>query len=334
MGFQTSFSIKRNSLSVTEGRAGNDQFLTCGTGTTLSATVWGAISPSTTFWWEQISGPVVTWTTPVNQQTVSFLKNTLPANANLDVQFRFWINKGKGPLYERYSDMWAYSTPTSFGKIGQTITPLVSFKNDDISDFPLSSINVEIVFSHINPTNYQLRWTHPLNPTLITQTDVQQFINGAWETIGVVTGGITWFDPVDPILPHRVIVTKNKISTGVVSNVTQFASPPSVRYPDIVTTLSQGTSSVHNVINSNTIFNVTTIDRTLALLDQSDSHGTLSTSFVNNVNTIYNVNTIERTLIGVVPDDTSFGTVSTNYAGMNVIYNYTVSQLGGVVVGG
>ena len=331
MGFQVSFSIKRKHLSLTQGYAGDPQVITCGVGTTLTATVWGSESSTASFLWEQIAGPEVTWLTPLDQLVVSFNKNALPGNSNLDVQFRFWINKGTS--VEFYSDVWIYSTPTSFGSVGgSTMNTFISFRNNDQVEFPVSDTSVEIVKS-LNNVDYSLRWPEPTNQTSRLQTDVQQFISGEWVTIGITTGNVSEFSPIDPLQPYRVIVSKDHIEPGVISDRTQHYSPVSVYYGDIQTQYSAGVAT-HSLPTGNSIFNTVYIERTLALLDQTESQGTVGISYASNVNTIYNLVTIERTITGCVPDDTSFGTSSISYANFNTVYNYVVTQLGGVVVGG
>ena len=334
MGFQVSFSIRRKKLQPTIGNAGEDQFITCAPGSTLTATVTGSDVNSASFLWEQIDGPAVTWLTSLDLLVVSFEKNILAGNVNQDVQFRFWVNKGT-PV-EQFSDIWVYSTPTSFGSIGsQYVMNITAYRNVDTTDFPVGgSSTIQVIPSLTVDGGYQLRWNSPANPHLIVQTDVQQFINGAWETIGITTGKTSFFDGIDPTQSYRLIVTKNRTELGVVSDFTHFTSLPSQRLPDDLTYYSAGTSGVEFGINSNSVYNQTYIERTLINLQGLQSEGSSGVSYASNVNTIYNVVTIERTITGCPPGD-SYGTISVSgYAGANTIYNHAVVQIGGVVVGG
>ena len=334
MGFQVSFSIRRKQLSLTRGYAGDDQFIICANGTTLTATLWGSKPEKAVLLWEQTEGPDVTWLTPLNQISVSFTKNILQGNAFIDVKFRLWINKGT--KFEQFSDIWVYSTPTSFGSIGsQYVMNITAYRNVDTTDFPVGgSSTIQVIPSLTVDGGYQLRWNSPANPHLIVQTDMQQFINGAWETIGITTGKTSFFDGIDPTQSYRLIVTKNRTELGVVSDFTYFTSSPSQRLPDDLTYYSAGTSSVEFGINSNSVYNQTYIERTLIGLQPLQSEGSSGVSYASNVNTIYNVVTIERTITGCPPGD-SYGTISVSgYAGANTIYNHAVVQIGGVVVGG
>jgi len=336
MGFQVCVSIKRDTVPITYGMAGDDQFITCSSGTTLTATLWGYRPQTATLLWEQISGPAVQWQTPQNQATVSFLKNNLQGNSNIDIKFRLWINKSKGPTLEQYSDVWVYSTPTSFGGIGgQYAMNVTAYRNVDATDFPVGgSSTIQIIPSLTTVGGYQLRWNSPANPHLIVQTDIQQFINGAWETIGITTGNISFFDGIDPTYSYRLIVTKNRIEQGVGSDFTYFTSSPSQRLPDDLTNYSAGTSSVDFGINSLSVYNQIFIERTLLSLQPLQSEGSSGVSYASNVNTIYNVVTIERTITGCPPGDSNGAISVSGYAGANTIYNHAVVQIGGVVVGG
>ena len=340
MSFQTSFSIITSRVPTTYGFAGDPAYVICATGATLTATVWGTNVGTSTFLWEQIFGPAVTFTTPVNQVSVSFQKNIL--NPNSDVQMRFWINKGRGPSLEKYSDVWVYSTPTSSGAVNQlfgsnsnTITV-----NDDASDFPIAFGSLQIVPS-MDLSTYALRWTYPGTPAAIVQVDIQQYVNGVWTTVGIVTSGLSYYQPVDPTQTYRVMITKQRStkigSATKLSEVVKFISAPAVYFSGGVYELSTGTAENSYTIGSNTIYNVSTMVRSLSVLAADGSIISTGTSGTasGNVTTINNFNTIVCSLTGIVPNDLpSTGTVGTQYGGVNRIYNYTVTTIGGVHIGG
>lgn len=106
MPFQVIFSVYNEPPGIiTFMSAGEDFTAICNPSVTLSAIIIGDLTGHT-FLWEQISGSVVIWNTPLNQITVSY-SPTLNDNKS----FRFWVDKGT-PV-EKFSDINAFSTPTS-----------------------------------------------------------------------------------------------------------------------------------------------------------------------------------------------------------------------------
>jgi hypothetical protein len=227
-----------------------------------------------------------------------------------------------------------YSTPTSTGSVGMSsMGTFSSFVNNDVNDFPVQPLSVETRLAS-DGVSYIVKWSAAYSPELITQIDVQQYVTGAWTTIGVVYPPFISYGPVEKNGIYRIVVTKNEPKVGIEHRLSRFVSTPSVRFPDPSTTVtSVGNIYYRAEVSSISDFNV--MNRTLVVVPMT-STGTLSTTISTDTNYINNYNTITRTLIALVLPDIpliSEGAVS-SYADQNKITNYTVSQIGGVVIGG
>jgi hypothetical protein len=105
MPFRVSYSTRANPVGlILFFSAGIDQFTICSTGATLQAIVIGnTIGHS--FEWEQISGSPVTFTTPLDQFSVSYTQTTFE-----DKTFSFTMDKGTSN--QRIDTVTAFGTPT------------------------------------------------------------------------------------------------------------------------------------------------------------------------------------------------------------------------------
>jgi len=326
------------------GYAGDPQVIICAAGTTLKARIWGGPVEKATYHWEQLSGPTVTWTSPINGITATFLKNEI--DPYKDVQFRFWINKDSDIFYKKFSDVWIYSTPLSSSRAaGYSASTFNAFINNNINDFPIDQLSVEIVTGFSIDT-YMLNWKYPATPANLLDTIIQKLVNGVWVNIGTAPRYSNTFGPVDRNQNYRIIVTKDdetKLPSNkflVTSNLSQYASPPAVRFPEgslpPYTTMSSSKAINSISINSNTFTAYDVQERTLSLLGPNISSGIINgNTFTANSNTITGHNVLERTLLDLnVSNIPSTGRASFSFAFGNTITNYTVSQLGGVVIGG
>ena len=114
MPFQVIFtSVKVPKGVIKSFTAGEDLAAVCDTGETLTATIIGD-KTAHVFLWEQISGDPVTFTTPLDQLSISFTFIT-----SVDRLFRFWIDKDD-PEIAQYDDVWVYGTPTDIVSLGLT----------------------------------------------------------------------------------------------------------------------------------------------------------------------------------------------------------------------
>jgi len=114
MPFQVIFtSVKVPKGVIKSFTAEEDLAAVCDTGETLTATIIGD-KTAHVFLWEQISGDPVTFTTPLDQLSISFTFIT-----SVDRLFRFWIDKDD-PEIAQYDDVWVYGTPTDIVSLGLT----------------------------------------------------------------------------------------------------------------------------------------------------------------------------------------------------------------------
>lgn len=106
MPFQVTYSQKAIPSGIIQSvDAGEDANAVCDLSFTLTATVIGDITGHT-FLWEQVQGTAVTFTTPVDQFTVSYNQSTFD-----DKVFRFWVDKGTAS--QRFDDINIFGSPTS-----------------------------------------------------------------------------------------------------------------------------------------------------------------------------------------------------------------------------
>ena len=112
MPFQVSYSFKATPVGVINFfSAGEDQFPVCDTSVTLTAIVIGDLTGHTIVW-EQLTGPAVTFTSPLNQLVVTYTVATFE-----DRSFRFTIDKGTGS--EQFDDVGMFGTPRLHIKVHQ-----------------------------------------------------------------------------------------------------------------------------------------------------------------------------------------------------------------------
>lgn len=222
MPFQVVYSTKKVQAGVIDFfTAGDDQITVCDPGATLTATVIGDLTGHTILW-EQIVGLPVTFTTPLDQLSVSYTQTTFE-----DKVFRFWIDKGTGQ--QQFDDVNVFGAPTfsyyggvpdnncivNFGTSLRCNSPEL----DIVDAFPTTPISIADCGSSLTQA---IRWSAPCDTTgTILQYVVQErSVAGPWTDEAIIP---PFSDPTFIYTPsnigstYRVVAVVQELNSAISS---------------------------------------------------------------------------------------------------------------------
>jgi len=163
MPFQVIFSQNAVPAGIIQFfSAGKDGVAVCDLDFTLTAEIIGDIQGNT-FEWQQISGSPVTFTTPLNELSVSYSQTIFD-----DKTFRFFINRGTG--FEKFDDVVVYGSPVDIIKHTQSshnnlinIHASEIFRDDDftlrlITNYPIEENSDAAICKSYSAEEATLTW--------------------------------------------------------------------------------------------------------------------------------------------------------------------------------
>lgn len=215
MPFQVSHSFKATPVGVINFfSAGNDQNNFCDTSVTLTAIVVGDLDGHTVLW-EQVTGPAVTFTSPLNQLIVTYTVATFE-----DRSFRFYIDKDTGE--EQSDDVNIFGAPTFSAYLGGPDSNCnINFGSPIRCDridlkildaFPLDGGGAVECDTSSQP---KLFWEPPCQEDLIVQYIVQErSVAGAWTDEAFLPPTIVNYTPLNIGSTYRVITVKREINSA------------------------------------------------------------------------------------------------------------------------
>lgn len=218
MPFQVSYSSKATPVGVINFfSAGEDQVTICDVSVTLTAIIVGDLTGHSIIW-EQLTGVPVTFTTPLNQLSVSFTTATFE-----DKSFRFTIDKGQGG--EQFDDINIFGTPTfkyysgtpdhnciiNYGSALRCNAPNISV----LDAFPVPANGaVECVVS----SSQALYWAVPCEANLLVQYVVQErSVAGPWTDEAILPASTQNYTPLNVGSTYRVVAVRREINSAISS---------------------------------------------------------------------------------------------------------------------
>ena len=222
MPFQVSYSL--NSIPPGEIHffsAGDDQVTVCDTSVTLTAIVVGDLLGHTVVW-EQLTGPAVTFTSPVDQLIVTYDIASFE-----DRSFRFYIDKGK--YAQQSDDVHVYGAPTFSHYSGiPASVGAITLGNEFGSDVPVIRVldafpdTPQSVAETGLSSNPKLFWDIPERVDTIVQYVVQErSVAGPWTDEAILPPLTQMYTPLNVGSTYRVVAVRleqNGIASSTKSN--------------------------------------------------------------------------------------------------------------------
>ncbi len=236
MPFQVSYSAKATPVGlITFFSAGLDQPAVCDGLVTLTAIVVGDLTGHTIVW-EQLTGPAVTFTSPLNQLVVTYTVVTFE-----DRSFRFTIDKGTGQ--EQSDDVNIFGTPTEEYTTGVPDgNCLINFGSGLRCNAPDLVVGYEfpgdktVAAACRTSNNAELFWSLDCEIDTLVQFVVQErSVAGAWTDEAIVPKTQFRYTPLNLGSSYRVVAVRREINSAL-SN-----TPSSSRLTDnIIGTTNDG----------------------------------------------------------------------------------------------
>ena len=225
MPFQVIFSQKAIPSGIIQSiSAGPDGVAVCDVEYTLSATVIGELDGHSMLW-EQIDGTAVTFTTPIDQLSVTYTQTTFDNKV-----FRFYVDKGTAS--QRFDDVTVFGSPTD-----STHNKLTT-GNAAITTNQVVLKVVSPLPDSIHPGIVECRGTTQNHPKLVwnveqltTVSNISQIINyaverrdnstGVWTTENIITPPYNMYPPIasNSYRVAATVVLDNGVIDVIYSNV-------------------------------------------------------------------------------------------------------------------
>ena len=352
MPFQVVYSVRVSAPGViTFFSAGEDQSVICATDVDLEAIIIGD-TEGHTFWWDQISGNPIVWTTPRDGTTASYNN---PTTIFDDKVFRFWI--GKGTPDEQYDDINIYGTPTSKKQFGGTSNSVISSAHMGTQTAegltpvlilnPAFTPTPQLLSTNVtkSTTEYYMQWGYPDNLENLIQYTIEEklTLESSWNQIAIIPStGNTFYGPLQFDAGYRVVAHYRLQNNDIGLFASDPISTPTGKkklineYVDTTdyNTFNTGTNSLNSIqIPSRSVLERSRIDVTYDA-GETRFEG-LGTNSIDSVS-IQSYSVLERSRITAEYDagETRFEGLGTNSLDSVQITNYTVLDLTGGGIGG
>lgn len=338
MPFQVVYSeYSRQPGIINSFDAGADQIAVCDLEITLTATVDGDLFGHTILW-EQISGAPITFITPTDQLTVTYV-NAIPGSPITggvfdDKVFRFTIDKGSTDPNnpEQFDEVNVFGAPTN--PVFTSYVSVIGGQGAQGQNYLDTDVPQNFTFILDNDgggcgnTQFDLIWSGPAtNESRVVRYEVEEYTPGAgFSTVAVFNPQQRRFKNVQLGRSYRVITYL--VYGGV--HVGELLAP------DPTSPAAQSTSYQSYAAAPVTVDNFDVLIRSIVIcdepeLDDNNIYGSYAAAPV----TIDNFDVITRTVVTCTEPELDDNNIYGSYAaGSVVIEDFNVVDLDGSQVGG